>query len=163
MLIGEQPGNVEDLKGEAFVGPAGKVLDRALESSGIARDSVYLTNAVKHFYYEARGKVRLHKKPRGSHVTACHVWLEAELEIVKPRVIVPLGETAALAVLGRHARIQAERGQLLPHHSAAAVVITNHPSYILRIRDKIAGEQEFARMVEDLRLAAKLSRQQTAD
>jgi DNA polymerase len=154
MLVGEQPGDVEDTSGRPFVGPAGKILDRALAAAHIDRQQVYLTNAVKHFYHEERGKRRLHKKPRGTHIAACQHWLHGELQIVKPKVVVALGATAGLALLGRQVTIERDRGSAIPHALAGMVVVTNHPSYILRLPDEALREREFARMVEDLRLAA---------
>jgi DNA polymerase len=157
MLVGEQPGDVEDTSGRPFVGPAGKTLDRALAAAHIDRRQVYLTNAVKHFYHEDRGKVRIHKKPRGTHVAACQHWLHGELQVVKPKVVVALGATAGLALLGRQVTIERDRGRAIPHALAGTVVVTNHPSYVLRLPEEDLREREFARMVEDLRLAASLT------
>lgn len=154
MLVGEQPGDREDREGEPFVGPAGRVLDEALEAAGIAREDVYLTNAVKHFRFEERGKRRIHRKPDLSHMTACHPWLEAELDVVDPDVVVLLGATAGRAVLGRPVRIGAERGQVLddelPGHRA---VLTTHPSAVVRLRGKPDWDEAFASLVADLAVA----------
>jgi uracil-DNA glycosylase family protein len=159
MLVGEQPGDAEDREGEPFVGPAGRILDEVLEEAGIDRREVYITNAVKHFRHEMRGKRRIHQKPTVSHITACRPWLEAELTAVDPVVVICLGGSAGRAVLGRPARIGAERGQVLePGPKAVAgtpsVVLTTHPSSILRLRD--SGERRAAKkaLVDDLRTAA---------
>jgi uracil-DNA glycosylase len=132
MLVGEQPGDKEDLAGEPFVGPAGGMLDRALEEAGIARDQVYVTNVVKHFKWEARGKRRIHKKPNLSEIAACKPWLEAELAVVKPRALVCLGATAAQALLGRDFKVSVQRGELVDSELADIVSATIHPSSILR-------------------------------
>lgn len=156
MLVGEQPGDREDVEGEPFVGPAGRVLDEALTAAGIDRSDVYLTNAVKHFRFERRGKRRIHKKPAVTHITACHPWLEAELAIVEPAVIVCLGATAGRSVLGRPVRVAAERGQRLPDAVAgAAVVVTTHPSALLRLRDHGDYAAELSKLVADLVVAAE--------
>jgi DNA polymerase len=159
MLVGEQPGDREDLEGEPFVGPAGRVLDDALESAGISRDDVYLTNAVKHFRFTraSGGKRRIHEKPGVAHIEACHPWLDAELRVVQPKVVVCLGATAARAVLGRTVRIGAERGKMLdvPQGLAdARVLVTVHPSSILRLRGKDGWEEAFDQFVADLEVAA---------
>lgn len=153
MLVGEQPGDQEDRQGQPFVGPAGTLLDQALQAAGIRRSQVYVTNAVKHFRFEERGGRRIHKKPRGLEVAACRPWLSAEIEQVDPRLIVALGATAALSVGGREFAVQQERGQLLPLGAGRQLLITVHPSYLLRLP---AAERpaEFARFVADLRLAA---------
>jgi uracil-DNA glycosylase family protein len=153
MLVGEQPGDREDEQGEPFVGPAGRVLDEALAEAGIDRSSTYLTNAVKHFRFEQRGKRRIHQKPDVRHVTACHPWLDAELEAVGPRVVVSLGATAARAVLGRAARIGELRGHVLEEPDRP-VVVTTHPSAVLRLRGRDGYDEAFAGLVSDLRLAA---------
>src|SRR5437763_14220102 len=132
MLVGEQPGDREDIEGHPFVGPAGRVLDQGLERAGIARDDVYITNVVKHFRYKARGKRRIHQKPDRWHVGACLPWLEAELEVVKPEALVCLGATASQALLGSQIRIGRDRGQPLESELAELVTITAHPSSILR-------------------------------
>src|ERR1043165_1386124 len=136
MFVGEQPGDQEDLAGAPFVGPAGKLLDRALEEAGIDRKTVYVTNVVKHFKWEPRGKRRLHKKPRQSEINACRPWIDEELAIVKPKALVCLGSTAAQALLGRQFKVTAERGRLVPSPLAPAVLATVHPSSILRAPDE---------------------------
>jgi len=153
MFVGEQPGDQEDRQGHPFVGPAGQLLDRALHAAGIERDSVYLTNAVKHFKWEPRGKRRLHKKPGEAEIGACHQWLERELELVAPELVVALGATAARALLGRATPIEANRGRLMPLHGGMQVLITVHPSYLLRMPDT-AREEAWRRFVQDLRIAA---------
>ena len=154
MLVGEQPGAQEDLTGRPFVGPAGNVLDRALETAGIDRNSVYITNAVKHFKNEPRGKRRIHKKPDTSEIDACRWWLDNELAIVQPNIVVALGATAARAVVRKALSINANRGRLieLPDHRHA--VITVHPSYLLRLLEECDKRREFDRLVKDLRFAA---------
>jgi DNA polymerase len=154
VLVGEQPGDAEDRKGRPFVGPAGRVLDRALAEAGLDRESVYVTNAVKHFSFEERGKLRIHKKPRASEVSACRPWLEAELEAIRPGVLVLLGATAAQAVFGPSFRVSQKRGQLLASALAPVVIATVHPSSILRAPDDTAREQAFRALVADLSLAA---------
>jgi len=154
MLIGEQPGDAEDLSGHPFVGPAGHLLDRALAEAGIDRRAVYLTNAVKHFKFEPRGKRRIHKKPRVSEIAACRPWLDAEIGLVKPRVIVCLGATAAQALLGTSFKVTTHRGIFMPSTLAPRVMATVHPSSILRSRDAEARRAEMERFVSDLRAAA---------
>jgi DNA polymerase len=155
MLVGEQPGDREDVEGEPFVGPAGRVLDEALKAANISSGEVYLTNAVKHFRFERRGARRIHKKPAISHLTACHPWLQAELDLVRPKVVVCLGATAGRSVLGRPVRIAAERGQVIGDAlKGSAVVVTTHPSALLRLRDHSAYDGELARLAADLRVAA---------
>ena len=153
MLVGEQPGDREDEEGEPFVGPAGKVLDEALEAAGIARGTAYLTNAVKHFRFEQRGKRRIHQKPDVRHVNACRPWLTAELASVEPGVVVAMGATAARAVLERPVKIGELRGRVLDE-SALPVVVTTHPSAVLRLRGRDGYDEAFAGLVDDLRLAA---------
>ena len=153
MLIGEQPGDAEDLSGHPFVGPAGHLLDRALAEAGIDRRAVYLTNAVKHFKFEPRGKRRIHKKPRVSEIAACRPWLDAEIGLVKPRVIVCLGATAAQALLGTSFKVTTHRGIFMPSTLAPRVMATVHPSSILRSRDAEARRAEMERFVSDLRAA----------
>ena len=152
-LVGEQPGDQEDREGEPFVGPAGRVLAEALQAAGMDAEQVYVTNAVKHFRFTERGKRRLHKKPDVAHIRACVPWLEAELTAVRPRVVVALGATAARAVLGHEVRIGAERGHVLDGESHD-VVITTHPSALLRLRDRARYGEEFDALVADLRTAA---------
>lgn len=159
VLVGEQPGDREDLEGHPFVGPAGHVLDTALEKAGIERDEVYVTNVVKHFRWEARGKRRIHRKPSQEHIEACKPWLEAELDRVKPRALVFLGATAAQAFLGRAFRVTAMRGVPLESSLAPVVLATVHPSSILRVREAEDREAEMGRFVKDLSTAAKLSRE----
>jgi len=154
MLVGEQPGDREDASGEPFVGPAGQLLDRALVDAGIARDEVYLTNAVKHFRHVQRGKRRLHQKPELRHLVACRPWLEAELAVVRPDVVVVLGATAARAVLGRPAKIGAERGRLLDEPEGRRTLITTHPSALLRLRDRSDRDAAYDDLVSDLAAAA---------
>jgi uracil-DNA glycosylase len=157
MLVGEQPGDREDLAGEPFVGPAGGILDRALEAAGIDRDQVYLTNAVKHFRFEERGRRRIHRRPDVAHIEACHPWLDAELERIDPAVVVCLGATASRAVLGRAVKIGEERGTPLGLGDRVAVV-TVHPSSILRLRDRAGRDAALEGLVDDLRVAATAAR-----
>jgi uracil-DNA glycosylase len=157
VLVGEQPGDEEDLAGRPFVGPAGRLLDRALAEAGIDRRRVYVTNAVKHFKWEPRGKRRIHQKPNPGEVRACHPWLEAELHVLRPRAVVCLGSTAAQALLGRDFRVTQRRGELLRTTLAPMVMATVHPSSILRASDDETRRTEHARLVEDLeRLAEAL-------
>jgi uracil-DNA glycosylase len=154
MFVGEQPGDQEDKAGRPFVGPAGKLLDQALEDAGIDREQVYMTNVVKHFKWAARGKRRIHQKPNWSEIAACRPWLEAELAVVEPRVLVCLGATAAQALLGRQFRVTRERGRSVDSDLAEHVVATIHPSAILR--DAETREQEYAAFLRDLKAVAKL-------
>jgi uracil-DNA glycosylase family protein len=158
MLVGEQPGDREDLEGRPFVGPAGKLLDQALDEAGIDRRMVYVTNAVKHFKFEPRGKRRIHKTPAADEIAACRPWLEAEIEAVKPRVIVCLGATAAKAMIGRDFRVSRQRGQIISQSSLAPLLTaTVHPSSILRAPDDDTRHKEMKLFVEDLaKVAAKL-------
>jgi uracil-DNA glycosylase family protein len=157
MLVGEQPGNEEDLSGRPFVGPAGRLLDRALATAGIDRRSVYVTNSVKHFKWEPRGKRRIHQKPSAGEVRACRPWLEAEIAVVRPRAIVCLGATAAQALLGRTFRVTEHRGELMASPLAPLVMATVHPSSILRAPDDASRRMELERFAEDLAtLAAAL-------
>src|SRR3954452_16755431 len=155
MLVGEQPGDQEDRAGRTFVGPAGRVLDDALEAAGIDRSTTYVTNAVKHFKWQARGKRRIHQKPNAAEMTACRPWLEAELAAVEPRVLVLLGATAAQTLLGRQFRVTQSRGQLIESDLAEAVTATVHPSSILG-GEPSEREANFEAFVSDLRVAAKL-------
>jgi uracil-DNA glycosylase len=155
MLIGEQPGDKEDLAGEPFVGPAGKVLSRALEEAGIPRDSVYVTNAVKHFRFEQRGKRRIHQRPDAGNISACRPWLEAEFAAVDPDVVVCLGATAARAVLRRVVKIGEERGVPL-ESEGRTVVVTIHPSAVLRLHGASERNDAIAGLVADLRRAGAL-------
>ena len=155
MFVGEQPGNQEDIEGKPFVGPAGKLLDTALEEAGIDRSKTYVTNAVKHFKWEPRGKRRIHKKPNAAEITACRPWLDAEISMLKPQVIVCLGATAAQALLGKDFRVTQHRGELLKSPLAPVVMATVHPSSILRAPDDETRHAEMARFVEDLKRIAK--------
>jgi uracil-DNA glycosylase len=154
MLVGEQPGDQEDKQGRPFVGPAGRVLDEALEEAGIDRTKVYVTNVVKHFKWTAQGKRRIHKKPNAEEIGACRPWLEAELESVKPRLLICLGATAAQALLGRSFRVTKDRGRLVDSPLAPMVMATIHPSSILRAADDESRRIEMKRFIEDLRVAA---------
>ena len=154
MLVGEQPGDREDIEGHPFVGPAGRVLDAGLERAGITRDDVYITNVVKHFRYKLRGKRRIHQKPDRWQVTACFPWLEAELEVIKPEALVCLGATAAQALLGSHIRIGRDRGRPIDSDLAALVTLTTHPSAILRTDDE-DREPAMDMFVDDLSQVAK--------
>ena len=155
VLVGEQPGDREDLEGHPFVGPAGRELDRGLEAAGIDRGAVYVTNTVKHFKYKARGKRRIHQKPDAAEIRACLPWLRAELEVVSPRALVCLGATAAQALLGRQFRVTRERGTLVESDLAPIVSATIHPSAILRAPDDAAREAERAAFADDLRRVAQ--------
>jgi len=155
MLIGEQPGDYEDVAGKPFVGPAGKIMDRALEEAGIDRKHVYVTNAVKHFKWEPRGKRRIHQKPNSREIAACRPWLEAELGLVKPKLVVCLGATAGQTVFGPTFRVTRERGKVLSSKLAPKVVATVHPSSLLRQPDEESREREYASFVRDLRVALK--------
>ena len=155
MLVGEQPGDREDLSGKPFVGPAGQLLDAALEEAGIERREVYVTNAVKHFNFEPRGKFRLHKRPPVTAIKACMPWLKAELAVVEPTVVVLLGATAAQAVFGSSFRITRDRGKLLAHELASKIIATLHPSAILRAPDEAARAAGRKALVADLELAAR--------
>jgi uracil-DNA glycosylase family protein len=159
MLVGEQPGDREDLEGHPFVGPAGKLLDRALEAAGLARRAVYVTNAVKHFYFEPRGKFRLHKRPPAVAVKACRPWLSAEVEVLEPEVVVLLGATAAQAILGAAFRVTRDRGMVITGSIAPAVIASLHPSALLRMPDAAPREAAFDLLVTDLKLAARRAKQ----
>jgi len=151
MFVGEQPGDQEDKAGKPFVGPAGKLFDRALEEAGIDRSLTYVTNAVKHFKWQGRGKRRIHQKPNWSEIAACRPWLDAELAVVKPQVLVALGATAAQALLGRQFRVTKERGTPVQSELAPVAIATVHPSAILRSDNR---EEEFAAFVDDLKTVA---------
>ncbi|HJT81351.1 MAG TPA: UdgX family uracil-DNA binding protein [Chthoniobacterales bacterium] len=155
MLIGEQPGDQEDLAGKPFVGPAGKIMDRALEEAGIDRRKVYVTNAVKHFKWEPRGKRRIHKKPNSREIAACRPWLEAELQLVRPKVMVCLGATAAQTIFGPAFRVTRDRGKVLNSEFAEKTVATVHPSSLLRQPDEESREREYKGFVADLKVALK--------
>jgi uracil-DNA glycosylase family protein len=155
MLVGEQPGDEEDRKGQPFVGPAGRLLDRALEAAGIDRGKIYVTNAVKHFKWTPRGKRRLHKTPAQREIEACEQWLQGEIQALQPRVIVCLGATAAHALLGAAFRVTTMRGRFIESPHAPFVFATLHPSALLRLRTDAEREVEFKRLVEDLSLIHK--------
>jgi DNA polymerase len=154
MMVGEQPGDKEDLQGRPFVGPAGAVLDKALAAAGIDRKDVYVTNIVKHFKWEPRGKRRLHKKPNSLEISACRPWLDAEISVVKPQVVVLLGATAAQGILGSQFRVTQQRGQWVQSNIAAQVMATVHPSSILRAPDDDSRHEEMAKFVADLKKVA---------
>jgi uracil-DNA glycosylase family protein len=154
MLVGEQPGDAEDLAGHPFVGPAGKLLDRALQAAGIDRAAVYVTNVVKHFKWEPRGKRRIHKKPNAGEIAACRPWLDTEIELVAPRALVCLGATAAQALLGRQFKVTTRRGEFVPSALAPLVLATVHPSSILRAPDDETRRLEMKRFTDDLRKVA---------
>ena len=159
MLIGEQPGDSEDLEGRPFIGPAGKMMDRALEEVGINRQEVYVTNAVKHFKWEPRGKRRIHQKPSSRDIAACRPWLEAELRLVQPKLVVCLGATAAQTIFGPSFRVTKERGKVLSSPFAEKVVATVHPSSLLRQPDEESREREYKLFVSDLKVALKAARE----
>ncbi len=156
MLVGEQPGDQEDRQGRPFVGPAGKLLDQALEEAGIDRSLAYVTNAVKHFKWEPKGKRRIHAKPSWTELAACRPWLEAELAVVEPNVLVLLGATAAQSLLGKQFRVTKERGRFVESDVAEHVLATIHPSAILRQRDDESRHAEYAAFVADLRPVARV-------
>jgi uracil-DNA glycosylase len=155
MLVGEQPGDYEDREGKPFVGPAGKIMGQALEEAGIDRREIYVTNAVKHFKWEPRGKRRIHQKPNSREIAACRPWLEAELRLVKPRLLVCLGATAAQAVFGPSFRVTRERGKVLSSKLAPRALATVHPSSLLRQPDEESRQREYERFVVDLRAARR--------
>src|SRR2546421_12678287 len=157
MLIGEQPGDQEDLQGKPFVGPAGRLLEKALDEAGIDRRRVYVTNAVKHFRWTRRGKRRLHEKPNAGQVRACRPWLEAEIAVVEPRIMVLLGATAAQSVMGPAFRVSTQRGEVLESSFGVPVVATVHPSSILRATDEESREAAMSSFVADLKVAANRS------
>jgi uracil-DNA glycosylase family protein len=157
MMVGEQPGDAEDIAGHPFVGPAGKLLDKALAEAGIDRGVVYVTNVVKHFKWESRGKRRIHAKPNAAEISACRPWLETEIALVKPRVLVCLGATAAQTLLGKAFKVSKQRGEFVASTLAPLVTATVHPSSILRAPDDESRREEMRRFVADLRkVAAKL-------
>jgi uracil-DNA glycosylase len=155
MLVGEQPGDQEDLQGRPFVGPAGQVLDRGLADAGLDRAALYITNGVKHFKNEPRGKRRLHKRPDIAEIDICRWWLDLERKFVRPAVIVALGATGLRSITGRSLTIASARGKPTPLHDGATLIVTVHPSYLLRLPDRDAAEREYHRFVADLRLAAE--------
>src|SRR6202165_4537073 len=156
MLVGEQPGDKEDIAGKPFVGPAGQILDRALEEAGIDRKKVYVTNAVKHFKFVPRGKIRLHQKPNTSEIKACRQWYERELAAIKPDLVVAMGATAAQCVFGKITPINRNRGRLIDLDGGVQALVTVHPSYLLRLPDADAKAREYSRFVGDLKIAAGL-------
>lgn len=158
MLVGEQPGDKEDLAGRPFVGPAGLMLDRALEQAGIDRKKVYVTNAVKHFKFVTRGKIRLHQKPTTPEIRACRPWYERELASIKPDLVVAMGATAAQSVFGRITPINKSRGRLIDLDDGTRALVTVHPSYLLRLPDADAKAREYQRFVDDLKIAADFLR-----
>ena len=158
MLVGEQPGDKEDIAGKPFVGPAGQILDRALEEAGIDRKKVYVTNAVKHFKFVPRGKIRLHQKPNTSEIKACRQWYERELASIKPALVVAMGATATQSVFGKITPINKNRGHLIDLDDGIKAVVTVHPSYLLRLPDAEAKAREYARFVDDFRIAADFLR-----
>jgi len=158
MLVGEQPGDKEDLAGKPFVGPAGQMLDRALDEAGIDRKKVYVTNAVKHFKFVPRGKIRLHQKPNTPEIKACRQWYERELKSIKPDLVVAMGATAAQSVFGKITPINKNRGRPIDLDDGIKALVTVHPSYLLRLPDADAKAREYQRFVDDLKLAAELLR-----
>jgi len=156
MFVGEQPGNEEDLSGRPFVGPAGRFFDDALEAAGIDRKQTYVTNVVKHFKWEPRGKRRIHKKPNSLEIASCRPWLEAEIAVIKPDVIVALGATAAQSLLGPQFRVTKQRGEFIPSTLAPYVMATVHPSSILRAPDDETRHLETRRFIDDLKKLAKV-------
>ena len=158
MLVGEQPGDKEDLAGRPFVGPAGQMLDRALEEAGIERQKVYVTNAVKHFKFVPRGKIRLHQKPSTAEIRACRQWYERELAVDQTRLVVAMGATAAQSVFGKITPINRNRGRLIELDDGTKALVTVHPSYLLRLPDADAKAREYQRFVDDLRMAADFLR-----
>jgi uracil-DNA glycosylase family protein len=162
MLVGEQPGDKEDIAGKPFVGPAGRVLDEALAEAGIPRDEAFVTNAVKHFKYEMRGKRRLHKRPNAYEIERCKIWFDVERKIVRPAAIVAMGATAARSLFGRAVTIVKMRGRTLQLPDGTAAFVTIHPSWLLRIEDHADKAREYRNFVSDLRLAAKVLRDRAA-
>jgi uracil-DNA glycosylase len=162
MLVGEQPGDKEDLAGKPFVGPAGQMLDRALEEAGIDRSKLYVTGAVKHFKFLARGKFRLHQKPSTSEIRACRQWYERELSAIKPELVVAMGATAAQSVLGKITPVNKTRGRLINLDDGIKALVTVHPSYLLRLPDADARAEQYRRFVHDLKIVANLLRESNA-
>jgi len=156
MMVGEQPGDKEDLAGRPFVGPAGRMLDRAIAEAGLDRRKIFVTNAVKHFKFEQRGKRRLHKKPNAYEIDRCHWWQEQELRVIKPELVVALGATALRSLTGKPTAIVKLRGRTVPLADGTPLIATIHPSYLLRIQDDNDKAAEYSRFVNDLRLCAKL-------
>jgi DNA polymerase len=158
MMVGEQPGDKEDLAGKPFVGPAGRMLDQAIVDAGIDRKAVFVTNAVKHFKFEPRGKRRLHKKPNAHEIDRCHWWLDIEKALVKPQIVVALGATALRSIAGKPLSISKVRGRFLPMRTGGRFIATIHPSYLLRIRDEADKREQFEMFVEDLALCREALR-----
>jgi uracil-DNA glycosylase len=156
MMVGEQPGDKEDLEGKPFVGPAGRMLDRAIAEAGLDRRKIFVTNAVKHFKFEQRGKRRLHKKPNAYEIDRCHWWQEQEFRIIKPELVVALGATALRSLTGRPTAITKLRGRAVPLPNGTPLIATIHPSYLLRIQEDNDKAAEYGRFVDDLKLCAKL-------
>jgi uracil-DNA glycosylase len=163
MVVGEQPGDVEDRQGHPFVGPAGRILDQGLAEAGIARRALYVTNAVKHFKWEPRGKRRLHKSPAQREIDACYQWLEGEMEAVRPALVVALGATAAKVLLGPRFRITQGRGQVQRREGLPDVIATYHPSFLLRIKDRPEWRETYGQFVDDLKTAAQYLLQDKSD
>jgi uracil-DNA glycosylase len=163
LLVGEQPGDKEDIEGHPFVGPAGRILDQALAEAGVDRRLTYVTNAVKHFKWEPRGKRRLHKTPAQREIEACYQWLEGEIEAIGPALVVALGATAAKVLLGPRFRITQSRGQLQRREGLPDVLPTFHPSYLLRLKDRPGGDEAYATFVADLRIAARFASPDESD
>jgi len=161
MLVGEQPGDVEDREGHPFVGPAGRLLDKALAEAGVDRARVYVTNAVKHFKWEPRGKRRMHKTPAQREIAACHQWLQGELAAIRPALVVCLGATAAKALLGPRFRITQDRGRVLRPEGLPPVLATFHPSYLLRLKDRPGGDEAYALFVKDLKRAGRFVQEES--
>jgi DNA polymerase len=157
LMVGEQPGEREDVAGRPFVGPAGAVLDKAMVRSGLDRTKVFLTNAVKHFKFEQRGKKRLHKRPNAYEIDRCHLWLSYERKLIRPSVIVALGATAARSLIGRAVTIAQVRGEAITLDDGGRVIVTIHPSWLLRMRDRTQKDAEFERLVQDLKLARRIA------
>jgi len=162
VLVGEQPGNEEDLRGEPFVGPAGRLLDQALERAGIDRRTAYVTNAVKHFKWEQKGTRRLHKKPGAREIAACLPWLEAEIDLLRPEVLILLGATAVQAVLGPSVRVSTERGKVVESRFSSKMLITVHPSSLLRLPPDADREAEMSRFVDELGVATRILARRSA-
>jgi DNA polymerase len=158
MMVGEQPGNDEDLAGHPFIGPAGRMLDRAIAEAGLNRKAIFVTNAVKHFKFEQRGKRRLHKRPNAYEIERCKWWNDIERALVDPKLVVALGATAARSLTGKPVPINRVRGEVLPLDETRKLVITIHPSALLRIKDSTDKQREFAGLVDDLRFCAKILR-----
>jgi DNA polymerase len=163
MIVGEQPGDVEDRQGHPFVGPAGRILDQALAEAGIDRRLAYVTNAVKHFKWEPRGKRRIHKTPAQREIEACYQWLEGEMEAIRPALVVALGATAAKVLLGPRFRITQSRGQVQRREGLPDVLATYHPSFLLRIKDRPEWDETYGQFLGDLRIAAQYLVQEKSD